>query len=601
MVRWFRVLAVGGVGLGLAGLWWLGSVLQPDAARAGAGAATDLDRILDASGLHSSLSVAGGRVAAVHEYGAPRLLLFGVDDPRSTTDVPVQAGWPRDPSLSPNGLHLAYNLGGVAAADAGPIVRDLATGSSWALGDGIAGERREVAWSPGSELLAYTVSRRAETGWQDELRLVDVAARRETPLFSQQGIAARAPAWSPDGTQLAFLSAADLWLVGRDGAQSRVVHRMPGADVAPATWIPDAPVWSPDGTRVAYAVTVDGCFRVVAVDIGDGSSSVLTPDECAMRPRWSPDGTALVYVSLGRSSRTLRARQLAGGVSRPLGFADGMVYELGFEADGALIFSGQPSDRPRGVWRVSLEEGSAPHLLYSPQADIDRVSRPEQRTIRSGDGLELPLVVFPGRSCVGRVHGPAMVWVHGGPVEDIAPRWYQEIQFVAALGVTVVAVNYRGSTGNGAAFRALEHDVAGQIDDLVATIDYVRGLPGVDPDQVHMFMVSYGASIGYRALAQRTGAIAGVVDWYGDSQVVSRLRDRAGALPPMVWMSGAQEPTFAARDELQRSMVRAGARLEQVALPIGHGPYFARDRRTTLVAVERFLARAGAACEVPLP
>ncbi|HUH00375.1 MAG TPA: prolyl oligopeptidase family serine peptidase [Kofleriaceae bacterium] len=601
MGRLNRVLAGCGVGLGLAGLWWLGSMLQPHAARAGGGTATDLDRILDASGLHSSLSVAGGQVAAVHEYGAPRLVLLGVDDPRKVTDVPVHAGWPRDPSLSPNGRHVTYTVGGVPTTEAGPFVRDLAAGSSWALGEGEKGDRREVAWSPGSERLVYTVSRRTDAGWQDEVRVVDLAARREAVLFRQQGIAARAPAWSPDGARIAFLSAADLWVVSRDGADARVVHRMGDAEVAPATWFPDAPVWSPDGTRVAYAATVDGCFRIVAVDVGDGSSSVLTPDECAMRPRWNPDGAVLVYVALGRSSRTLRVRPVTGGPSRPLGFTDGMVYELAFDAAGALIFSGQPSDRPRGVWRVLLNDGSAPQLLYSPQADIDRVSRPQQRTIRSTDGLELPVIVFPGRPCVGRVRGPAMVWVHGGPAEDIAPRWYQEIQFVAALGVTVVAVNYRGSTGNGPEFRALEHDVAGQVDDLVATIDYVRGLPGVDPDQVHMFMVSYGASIGYQTLARRIDAIAGVVDWYGDSQGVARLRDRAGALPPMVWMSGTQESSFAARDALQRGMVRAGARVEQVALPIGHGPYFARDRRATLVAVERFLARLDASCPVPLP
>src|SRR4051812_34006178 len=76
----------------------------------------------------------------------------------------------------------------------------------------------------------------------------------------------RTPAYSPDGTKIAFARGAgegrDLWMMDANGANQVARATGPGADLDPS--------WSPDGTRIAYSrqganskdifvVNADGC------------------------------------------------------------------------------------------------------------------------------------------------------------------------------------------------------------------------------------------------------------------------------------------------------------------------------------------------------
>ncbi|GAB3892118.1 hypothetical protein GCM10029964_066400 [Kibdelosporangium lantanae] len=76
------------------------------------------------------------------------------------------------------------------------------------------------------------------------------------------------PAWSPDGTTIAFLRAQDgppqLWLLPADGGEPEQVTSLPlGAG---------RPVWSPDGTKIAFAAVVD-----TAADPAEGKTDPGRP------------------------------------------------------------------------------------------------------------------------------------------------------------------------------------------------------------------------------------------------------------------------------------------------------------------------------------
>lgn len=97
------------------------------------------------------------------------------------------------------------------------------------------------------------------------------------------------PAWSPDGTKIAFSGCgefADLFTSSPQGAdQHRVAS---GTD----------PSWSPDGSELAYAWSLLAPPSVYVVRAEGTHGRKLTPNTAVdSDPVWSPDGTRIAFVS----------------------------------------------------------------------------------------------------------------------------------------------------------------------------------------------------------------------------------------------------------------------------------------------------------------
>jgi Tol biopolymer transport system component len=97
---------------------------------------------------------------------------------------------------------------------------------------------------------------------------------------------ARGPAWSPDGSKIAFVTPSGVYIMNADGSGRRFVTSAPASGWAASL------AWSPDGTRIVFSDA--GGLAVVNAD-GSGRKRVITASSGVyiFAPAWAPDGRIL--------------------------------------------------------------------------------------------------------------------------------------------------------------------------------------------------------------------------------------------------------------------------------------------------------------------
>ena len=147
----------------------------------------------------------------------------------------------------------------------------------------------EPAWSPDGTKIAFMSHRDGNP----EIYVMDADGGNVRRLTNHHGVD-REPAWSPDGSKIAFESDRDgnpdIYVMDADGSNVRRLTHHPEAD--------GGPDWSPDGTKIAFRSRRDGQWNTYIMDSDGGNVRRITHDsKASYRANWSHDGTQFVFVS----------------------------------------------------------------------------------------------------------------------------------------------------------------------------------------------------------------------------------------------------------------------------------------------------------------
>lgn len=187
-----------------------------------------------------------------------------------------------------------------AAAANGKIAFATSVGGRWQIvtvnADGTAmtpltdlpTDQFHPAWSPDGTRIAFDAQ---GVSGEMQIDVMDADGSNLQTLTERPGWNYLS-AWSPDGARIAFVSNRDgndeIYVMNADGSGQTRLTDAPGEDLSLS--------WSPDGTRIAFQSKRDGFNRIYVMN-ADGSGVIGLADSEGFDPAWSGDGTGIAFVS----------------------------------------------------------------------------------------------------------------------------------------------------------------------------------------------------------------------------------------------------------------------------------------------------------------
>lgn len=574
------------------------SAVLPAAAMAQATAAR---RALTSNDIYRFRDVGAGRLSPDGDWIAYTITTVDSAKDKSDSDVWMvswngtrtlrMAGSPENesnPRWSPDNRYLSFVSGRYDSKGGQIWLLDRAGGEAVRLTD-LKGGVSEYHWSPDGQRIALVshdpdptesgpdslrarnpkpividrfAFKRDGDGYRDRRRdhvwVVELATKKATQVTAGDFDDSQVR-WSPDGRRLLFVSQragddpdrfnnADLFVV------DAVANATP---VKLTSWAgPDrGGEWSPDGSRIAYLQASEPQLSaytqntIAVIASSGGTPAMVTPtlDRDINQLSWSADGRTLHFL-LGddRAQHLAQVPAAGGAVTRVL---DGRRVVTSYEqsAQGRVIVNAGTAQRSAEIHAL---EGGALRALTQVNDSVFaqlRVATTEDIQFKNKDGLTVgALLVKPAGFDASRKY-PLLLRIHGGPNGQDQHLYAFERELFAANGYVVLAVNYRGSSGRGQAWKkAIFADWGNkEVQDLLAGVDHVIALGFVDPNRLGIGGWSYGGILTDYTIATTTrfkAATSGAgsalqTSMYGTDQYIYQYENELGApwKNPKLW------------------------------------------------------------------
>ncbi len=177
------------------------------------------------------------------------------------------------------------------------------------------------AWSPDGTRIAFSSDREGDF----EIYVMDADGGNPQKLTDNPSTD-KHPSWSPDSKRIAFSSYRDGHFIGEDGITSEIyLMDADGGNQQRLTenrQNDDSPAWSPDGTRIVFSSDRKGDFvnyEIYLMDADGGNLQQLTENrDRDVSPSWSPDGKRIVFSSYRDNQGDIYVMDADGGNQQKL-------------------------------------------------------------------------------------------------------------------------------------------------------------------------------------------------------------------------------------------------------------------------------------------
>jgi len=438
--------------------------------------------------------------------------------------VPSTGGWPQQltvsdqrqsqPAWSPDGKWIAFQSDYDGNEQWDIFLVSPKTGQLVNLTNTPEVAELNPKWSPDGRYLSYMV--KPKTSSVFEIDIYDTLMRevRHLTTGTASDLLNESQIWSKDGKWIVYTQPqakgtdCNIFIAEVATGKSTLLTPHQGEQRYSANAI------SPDGKKVLLTSSAkNGYDNVGLLDIGTKKITWLTEDKWEINGGdFSVDGRSVTWTANVDGNTDVCLHELASGKTTSLPLPKGVNSTGGsataFSRDGSrLLYYHNGPIAPNDAWVFDLASGKSTQVTHSLLAGVrpDDMVEPYLVHYPSRDGKwTISAFLYVPYNMARNGQNAAIVYIHGGPTAQTLNSFSRFIQFAVNQGYMVLAPNYRGSSGYGKEFQEANlFDMGGgDLQDILAGVDWIKQTGHLDPKKIAVMGGSYGGYLSMMAVTK---------------------------------------------------------------------------------------------------